>query len=116
MNKIREACRVEGKHTIFINSKTPITLAQIKSNIYVPEGVKIHLEGPRVLWDDVKGFPEVHIGIFIFTCGASLLGYLGFWMYEKWKPLYIVTLNVQVPSNLSTRRYSTNPLMEITIK
>jgi hypothetical protein len=94
MNSFIHASNTPGKHEIFINSKTPLTESYLRRFISPRFPVKIKIEGPRVLWDDVKGFYQVHIIIFIITGGLSLLGYLGFWLYEKWKPLYIVTLEV----------------------
>ena len=113
MNKVREACLFEGEHTVFINSKKPITLAQVKGQ--VPKGVEVRLEGPRNLWKDVKEFWGAHLGILVFTGGLALFGYVGFWLYEKWKPLYIVYLDV--PNKRNTKiEYFDNPFQGIKVQ
>lgn len=94
MNTINNLSMIIGNHQIFVNSKIPLTEAQVRRYVSRKYPVKIRVEGPRVLWDDVKEFIGVHICIFVFTCGVSLFGYLGFYLYEKWKPLYIVKLEV----------------------
>jgi hypothetical protein len=92
MKKVIELSKVLGDHTIFVNSKTPITQKQIQR--IVPQKVKVVVEGPRVLWKDVKENLPIHIGVVVLTGGVGLLGYAGFWIYERWKPLYIVSLDV----------------------
>ena len=106
MKKVIQLSNVTGHHEIFINSKTPVTQEQIKR--IVPHDVKIVVEGPRVLWNDVKGFLPVHVGVVVLTGGIGFLGYAGFYLYEKWKPLYIVYLDV-------TNNTCINPLIEVKI-
>lgn len=107
MKKIVELSKKEGLHQIMINSKTPITKEQIEH--LIPPGVKVVVEGPRVLWKDVKECLPLHIGIVLLTGGLGLIPYVGFWLYEKWKPLYIVYLDVGHTDDF------VNPLLKVKI-
>jgi hypothetical protein len=107
MDKIIRNSIVRGHTTLFINSKRPITQEEIQR--LVPANVKVVVEGPRVLWNDVKESLPLHITVVLLTCGVGLLGYAGFWIYERWKPLYIVYLD------LNELEKFVNPLFEVKI-
>jgi hypothetical protein len=113
MNKVKEACLVGGEHRVFINSKRFISEAEVKRN--VPKEVKVRVEGPRNLYNDVKEFWGAHLGILVFTGGLALFGYVGFWLYEKWKPLYIVYLDVPNKRN-NKIEYFDNPFQGIKVQ
>lgn len=92
MDKIIRKSILKGDTTLFINSKKPITQEEIQR--LVPANVKVVVEGPRVLWKDIQECLPLHITVVLLTCGVGLLGYAGFWIYERWKPLYIVYLDL----------------------
>lgn len=94
--KLFKLSTIEGTHRLLINSSLPLTpwivLLETQPLDYT---VKIRVEGPRVLWDDVKGILTCHIVMLFCSCFTSSFVYLGFYLYEKWKPLYVVTMDVK---------------------
>ena len=87
----------EGTHRLFINSSIPLTpwIVLQETQPLPPFDVQISVEGPRVLWDDVKEVLTCHVIALVCSGFTSSFVYLGFYLYEKWKPLYVVTLNVK---------------------
>ena len=97
MNQLTRISKTDfpGTYTVFINSKTKITEENVWKYLQnTKNSVEIDIEGPRVLLNDIKEYIPIHILVFFITGGLSLFAYLGFYLYEKWKPLYIITIKV----------------------
>ncbi len=100
--KIRDALLLpSGSHIIYHNSFYPLTYNQVRA--LVPAHIDFSLS-KRKFWNDIAECKVLHFIIVVLTGGLVGFVYIGFWLYEKWKPLYIITIS---------DGYNKNPLFNV---
>ncbi len=98
-----------GEHIIYINSKTPITYPQVRA--LVPPHLDFTL-CKRDLGEDLSEFKCLHFTVIILTAGIALFAYLGFWIYEKFRPLYVVTISIPL-TGFDWENQIKNPMLDV---
>jgi hypothetical protein len=95
--RLLQCCKQKGTYELMINSKTPITQSMILQQLIL-NGINIHHLSvsveKRVLKNDLKEIWIVHLLLTPISLCINLFFYLGFYLYELKKPLYIVKLRV----------------------
>lgn len=95
--KLLQCCRQKGTYELMINSKTPITQSIILQELII-NGINIHHLSvsveKRILKNDLKEIWIIHLLLTPISLCLNLFFYLGFYLYELKKPLYIVKLRV----------------------
>lgn len=95
--RLLECCRHKGTYELMVNSKTPITTPMLLQEMVINriniQHISVSVE-KRNLKQDLKDCWLLHLLMTPLTGCVNLLFYLGFYLYELKKPLYIIKMRV----------------------